>query len=195
MLVWEADLRHARYSVFDKLGDIFKSTGLKTAKQKYSYTSSGRSHDGENVYSILHAPRGDATEAIVLVAAWRNMDGDLNRSGVALLLTLARYFKRTEPIEDYSLPFVETFVLMFRRMVPMVQGHHFLDSRRQPSWATSMGGCVSRCAFSSIGRALDLEEWSFAGRGGRRLRIQSSLRVHTHSLRWNQRSTTQPWFV
>ena len=45
---------------------------------------------GENIYAILHAP----TEAIVLVGAWRNMDGVLNRSGVALVLTLARYFKR-----------------------------------------------------------------------------------------------------
>ena len=45
------------------------------------------------MYSILHAPRGDATEAIVLVAAWRNMDEELNQSGVALVLTLARYFK------------------------------------------------------------------------------------------------------
>ena len=46
------------------------------------------------MYAILHAPRGDATEAIVLVGAWRNIDGELNRSGVALVLTLARYFNR-----------------------------------------------------------------------------------------------------
>lgn len=45
------------------------------------------------MYAILHAPRGDATEAIVLVAAWKNMDGKLNQSGVALALALARYFK------------------------------------------------------------------------------------------------------
>ena len=81
-------------SVVDKLEEIFRSTGLKTARQPYSYSSSGYSHRGENVYSILHAPRGDSTEALVLAAAWRNMDGKLNRSGVALLLTLARYFKR-----------------------------------------------------------------------------------------------------
>ena len=65
------------------------------ARQKYEYTSSGETLAGENVYAILHAPRADATEAIVLVAAWRNMDGELNQSGVALVLTLARYFKRT----------------------------------------------------------------------------------------------------
>ncbi|KAI9822894.1 MAG: Glycosyl phosphatidyl inositol protein transamidase complex subunit [Thelocarpon impressellum] len=80
--------------VVEKLGEIFRSAGLKVARQKYQYTSSGKTLSGENVYSILYAPRGDATEAIVLVAAWRNMDGELNQSGVALLLTLARYFKR-----------------------------------------------------------------------------------------------------
>lgn len=52
---------------------------------------------GENIYAILHAPRGDATEAIVLVGPWRNMKGELNRSGVPLVLTLARYFKRKSP--------------------------------------------------------------------------------------------------
>ncbi len=71
-----------------------KQAGLKTARQCFEYTSSGETHKGENLYAILHAPRGDATEAIVLVGAWRNMDNKLNRSGVALVLTLARYFKR-----------------------------------------------------------------------------------------------------
>ncbi|KAI9884856.1 MAG: 26S proteasome regulatory subunit [Watsoniomyces obsoletus] len=80
--------------VVDKLEDIFKSAGLRPARQQYEYISSGQSTSGENIYSILHAPRGDATEAIVLVAAWKNADGKLNRSAVALLLTLARYFKR-----------------------------------------------------------------------------------------------------
>lgn len=78
----------------DKLEEIFKASGLKVARQKYQYESAGETFSGENVYAILHAPRGDATEAIVLVGAWRNMDGILNRSGVTLVLTLARYFKR-----------------------------------------------------------------------------------------------------
>lgn len=78
----------------DKLEDIFKASGLKVARQKYEYTTAGVVHGGENIYAILHAPRGDATEAIVLVGAWVNVDGTINRSGVALVLTLARYFKR-----------------------------------------------------------------------------------------------------
>ncbi|KAL9586702.1 MAG: hypothetical protein Q9212_000710 [Teloschistes hypoglaucus] len=77
-----------------KLCEIFRSVGLKAATQKYEYQAAGHKLGGENAYAILHAPRGDATEAIVLVAAWTNMDGDLNQSGVALALTLARYFKR-----------------------------------------------------------------------------------------------------
>lgn len=43
---------------------------------------------------MLQGPRADATEAIVLMAAWKNMDDVLNQSGVALVLTLARYFNR-----------------------------------------------------------------------------------------------------
>lgn len=78
----------------DKLEDIFRASGLKVARQQYEYMSSGVRYGGENIYAILHAPRGDATEAIVLVGAWRNMEGELNRSGVALVLTLAGYFKR-----------------------------------------------------------------------------------------------------
>ncbi|KAL8854045.1 MAG: hypothetical protein Q9221_001168 [Calogaya cf. arnoldii] len=77
-----------------QLSNILCSVGLKAATQKYHYKASGKVHGGENAYAVLHAPRGDATEAIVLVAAWTNMDGELNQNGVALVLTLARYFKR-----------------------------------------------------------------------------------------------------
>ncbi|KAK3384796.1 Gaa1-like protein [Podospora didyma] len=78
----------------DKLESIVKGLGLKVACQNFTYTSAGRVYSGENVYAILQAPRGDATEAIVLVAAWENVQQEVNRNGVALILTLARYFKR-----------------------------------------------------------------------------------------------------
>ncbi|KAK0101527.1 Glycosyl phosphatidyl inositol protein transamidase complex subunit [Cadophora gregata] len=78
----------------NKLEEFFISSGLKVARQKYEYKSAGETYFGENIYAILHAPRGDATEAIVLVGAWKNIEEELNRSGVALVLTLARYFKR-----------------------------------------------------------------------------------------------------
>ncbi|KAH8129252.1 Gaa1-like protein [Trichoderma asperelloides] len=68
--------------------------GVKVGRQNYTYHSAGQIYTGENVYGILQAPRGDATEAIVLVAAWKSIDEQLNRNGIALVLTLARYFKR-----------------------------------------------------------------------------------------------------
>ncbi|KAF2197663.1 Glycosylphosphatidylinositol:protein transamidase, GAA1 component [Delitschia confertaspora ATCC 74209] len=77
-----------------RLGEIFKSSNLKVATQKYEYHASSRNVSGQNVYAVLQGPRADATEAIVLIAAWTNMDGEINHSGVALVLTLARYFKR-----------------------------------------------------------------------------------------------------
>ncbi|KAL2009779.1 hypothetical protein VTN00DRAFT_5586 [Thermoascus crustaceus] len=81
-------------AILEKLQSIFRASGLKVATQNYEYNSAGIVHKGQNVYSIIHAPRGDATEAIVLIAAWKTVDGELNLNGVALALTLARYFKR-----------------------------------------------------------------------------------------------------
>lgn len=78
-----------------RIQDLFRNAGIsKTAKQAYIYQSSGKTYAGENVYGILHAPRGDGTEAIVLVAALKNAEGLDNLNGVALLVSLARYFKR-----------------------------------------------------------------------------------------------------
>ncbi|KAJ2897846.1 hypothetical protein MKZ38_004359 [Zalerion maritima] len=82
--------------VNDKLEGILKGVGLKTGRQSFKYESRswGDEYEGENLYAILQAPRGDATEAIVLVAPFRTVDGKLNANGVALALTLSRYFKR-----------------------------------------------------------------------------------------------------
>ena len=78
-----------------KIQDLFHNAGLtKIARQSYTYKSSGETYQGENVYAILQAPRGDGTEAIVLVAALRNIENQDNINGVPLLLSLARYFKR-----------------------------------------------------------------------------------------------------
>lgn len=76
------------------LEHIFRENGLKFAKQPYSFSVAGEKIEGTNVYGLLQGPRADATEAMVLMAAWRNFDGVINYSGVALALTLARYFKR-----------------------------------------------------------------------------------------------------
>lgn len=80
-----------------KLEGILNSVGVKVGRQNYTYHTAGELYSGENVYGILQAPRGDATEAIVLVAAWQSIDGQINRNGVALALTLIRYFKSRSP--------------------------------------------------------------------------------------------------
>lgn len=53
--------------------------------------------NGTNVYGILRAPRGDATEAIVLSTSWKTEDGLVDVGGVSLLMSLAGYFRRTIP--------------------------------------------------------------------------------------------------
>lgn len=86
-------------SVSCEVQSILRANGLKVATQNYEYTPSGIKHAGQNVYGIIQAPRGDATEAIVLVAPWSTAGGELNIHGVALALTLARYFKSMfEPV-------------------------------------------------------------------------------------------------
>ena len=77
---------------------MFAKVGLKVGRQRYTYTAAGEKYEGENVYGILQAPRGDATEALVMCAGWRNADNVLNEGGVALVMTLARYLKRRTPL-------------------------------------------------------------------------------------------------
>ncbi|KAF2773867.1 Glycosylphosphatidylinositol:protein transamidase, GAA1 component [Teratosphaeria nubilosa] len=76
------------------LGKVLAENGLKVATQAYRYQVAGETIEGVNVYGVLQGPRADATEAMVMMAAWKNFDGEINYSGVALALTLARYFTR-----------------------------------------------------------------------------------------------------
>lgn len=77
----------------DKIQSILRESGLKVATQDYEYNSAGNVHAGRNVYGVIQAPRGDGTEAIVLIAAWKTMEEEINVNGVTLALALARYFK------------------------------------------------------------------------------------------------------
>ncbi|KAI1262007.1 Gaa1-like protein [Xylariaceae sp. FL1019] len=90
----DALVNKTNLEINDELDAIFRGIGLKTGRQNFTYHTAGSVFAGENAYAILQAPRGDATEAIVLVSAWSNMKDEFNRNGVALALTLARYFKR-----------------------------------------------------------------------------------------------------
>ncbi|KXT16433.1 hypothetical protein AC579_5140 [Pseudocercospora musae] len=73
---------------------VLNEIGLKTAVQDWKFEVAGERIEGKNVYGLLQGPRADATEAMVMIAAWKNFDGEINYSGVALALTMARYFKR-----------------------------------------------------------------------------------------------------
>jgi len=76
---------------------ILKSFHLKTGYQTYDLSEErfGIGVNGTNVYGILRAPRGDATEAIVLSTSWKTVEGEIDIGGVSLLLALAGYFRRS----------------------------------------------------------------------------------------------------
>lgn len=48
----------------------------------------------DTLYSIMHAPRGDDTEAMVLTVPWTTSDQEYNLGGMALAMGLARYFAK-----------------------------------------------------------------------------------------------------
>ena len=121
-----------------------KGLGIKVGRQNYTYHAAGEEHSGENVYGILQAPRGDATEAIVLVAPWESIDKLPNRNGVALALTMARYFKRM-----YSTPKLPPLAarivfdaFAMARLVSLVKGHNHRVPPRQQNRNPGLGRCL-----------------------------------------------------
>jgi hypothetical protein len=102
---------------------------LKTGQQNYNLPEKlfGIGVNGTNVYGILRAPRGDATEAIVLSTSWRTIEGEIDIGGVSLLMSLAGYFKRNASIAH------RTFLIDVR-LVTLVQRHHLSLSCRASSW-------------------------------------------------------------
>lgn len=78
----------------DTILDWFEAIGLKASKHEWSVKHGDEVKNGTNVYGILHAPRGDSTEAMVLAAPWFNKDGEYNDGGISLVVSLARYFKK-----------------------------------------------------------------------------------------------------
>lgn len=49
---------------------------------------------GETLYGVMHAPRGDGTEAMVLAIPWFNSEKEFNVGGASLGVSLARFFSR-----------------------------------------------------------------------------------------------------
>ncbi|KAG4305395.1 hypothetical protein PORY_000951 [Pneumocystis oryctolagi] len=79
----------------DSLNQIFRRLGLRTATQDYMIQFKGRNYSGTNFYAVFDTPKGDGTEALILSAAWKDMNGNrINKGGISLVLALARYFKR-----------------------------------------------------------------------------------------------------
>ncbi|KAF9917931.1 Glycosyl phosphatidyl inositol protein transamidase complex subunit [Lobosporangium transversale] len=74
----------------------FAQVGLKSATQNYTLHTSTVTRHGVNTYAIFYAPRSDGTEALILSAPWksRNPKFTANTNGVAMLLALAKVFKR-----------------------------------------------------------------------------------------------------
>lgn len=129
----------------DHLESVLDAGGIKVGRQNYTYVSAGEKYAGENIYGILQAPRGDATEAIVLVAAWNSVKDQFNGNGVALALTLARYFKRMLHV-PINLPSVVAgfWVNKMYRMVAVVKGHNNCCAARQSNWHPGVGRRIPR---------------------------------------------------
>lgn len=48
----------------------------------------------DTLYAIMHAPRGDDTEAMVLAVPWYTSDDEYNEGGISISLALTRYFSK-----------------------------------------------------------------------------------------------------
>ncbi|KAG2221144.1 hypothetical protein INT45_004453 [Circinella minor] len=68
----------------------FRSFGFDSALQNFN-TSDGI---GVNTFAVYKAPRSDGKEALILSAPWESRTGDYNTNGIAILLSLAKLFKR-----------------------------------------------------------------------------------------------------
>lgn len=69
------------------MGSWLEEIGIKTAIHEDDI-------NGDTLYGVFHAPRGDGTEAMILTVPWYNSDDEFNTSGAALGISLTRYFSR-----------------------------------------------------------------------------------------------------
>ncbi|KAJ1982423.1 Glycosyl phosphatidyl inositol protein transamidase complex subunit [Dimargaris verticillata] len=89
--------RHDQDSRVAYVFEWLQRLGYHAETQSFQYTQTfvNQTWAGTNVHGVLHAPRADTTEALMLVAPWR-FATDPNRSnlsGVAHVLALAQYFR------------------------------------------------------------------------------------------------------
>ncbi|KAK9462833.1 Gaa1-like protein [Lipomyces oligophaga] len=85
-------LKHASESErTEALISFLRDIGYKSDSHWWTVSHNNEVKAGVNVYGVLHAPRGDTTESMVLIAPWINVEGEFNEGGVALAIALARY--------------------------------------------------------------------------------------------------------
>ncbi|KAI0831285.1 Gaa1-domain-containing protein [Trametes gibbosa] len=84
----------ARYAAAE-----FEKYGIPARTQQYSFDAVAGSVNGTNAYAVLQSPRASGTEAIVISASWLSRtgegDGTLNMRGVATVIALASYLKKS----------------------------------------------------------------------------------------------------
>ncbi|ODV91756.1 hypothetical protein CANCADRAFT_30092 [Tortispora caseinolytica NRRL Y-17796] len=74
--------------------EVVESLSTILSEQGYYTDVYHHEPDKATVYGIFRAPRGDNTEAIVLVCPWTNGNGLFNFNGIAIGLALARYLTK-----------------------------------------------------------------------------------------------------
>lgn len=80
------------------------------------------SYYDDTLYTILHAPRGDDTEAMVLTVPWTIAEDDeFNEGAIALATAMARYFKR---MSIWSKNIIFTFPKDAQALRDWVEAYH-----------------------------------------------------------------------
>ncbi|KAK9468277.1 Gaa1-like protein [Lipomyces arxii] len=78
----------------EKVKQWLTDIGYKSSTHEWSASHYDDVKSGINTYGVLHAPRGDTTESMIICAPWINGDGVMNEGGVAISIALARYMAR-----------------------------------------------------------------------------------------------------
>ncbi|KAG7195981.1 Glycosyl phosphatidyl inositol protein transamidase complex subunit [Scheffersomyces spartinae] len=82
------------------------------------------SYYDDTLYAILHAPRGDDTEAMVLTVPWtisKSDDDEFNEGAIAIAVSMARYFKR---MSIWSKNIIFTFPKDAQALRDWVEAYH-----------------------------------------------------------------------
>ncbi|EPX71275.1 GPI-anchor transamidase complex subunit Gaa1 [Schizosaccharomyces octosporus yFS286] len=79
--------------IFHDLETIFTTMGMAVQRQNYTTRLFEKHYEGSNFYTVLRSPRADATESLLLCVPWKDYDGHYNEAGLALAISLMKYFQ------------------------------------------------------------------------------------------------------